>query len=88
MSAALKHEFIHEDPDEYRREGMLAQADSYSAGLADMVASVQRTGAVHLAEARARVMAAEASGDPAQIQAAHALYDRLTAALKDFGLDA
>ena len=88
MSAALKVQFVHEDPDEYRREAMLMQADSYALGLSDMVGRVQRTGAVHLAEARQRVMAAEASGDAAAIQAAHQLYDRLAAALKDFGLDA
>lgn len=88
MSAALKQEFIHESPTEYLREALWAQADAYQAGLAEMVGRVQRTSAVHLAEAKARVMAAEASSDPAQIQAAHALYDRLCAALRDFGLDA
>ena len=87
MSAALKHEFVHESPTEYLRDALFAQADSYSAGLAAMVGRFQRTSAVHLAEARQRVMDAEASGAPAAIQAAHGLYDRLTAALKDFGLD-
>lgn len=88
MSVMLQHSGVDEAPDEYRKEGLLMQADAYSAGLADALASIRASGAVHLAEARRRVMDAEASGDAAQIQAAHALFDRLSLALKDFGLDA